>query len=224
MNKGKIIVLEGLDGCGKSTQLEMTAQFLAQTGVDFRAVSFPDYASDSGRIVSRYLAGEIPCEGERGAYAASSFYAVDRYISFVTDWKKDYDRGSVILSGRYTTSNAIYQMTKIRADEREDYLRWLWEYEYNKLGLPAPELVIFLDMPVEFSQQLLAKRYEGDESKKDIHERSAAFQLACKECADFTAARCGWKRVECVSGDRLRPAEDIQSEIRALIRELVLHE
>ena len=149
MGKGKVIVLEGLDGCGKSTQLALAEKFLESRSGDFRTVSFPNYSSDSGRIVSGYLSGEIPCEGAEGAYAASSFYAVDRYITYATDWGRDYQRGSVILSGRYTTSNAIYQMTKLPAEEREGYLNWLWDYEYKKLGLPEHDAVIFLDMPLD---------------------------------------------------------------------------
>ena len=217
MSKGKVIVLEGLDGCGKSTQLSLAENFLADSSVDFRTVSFPNYSSDSGRIVSGYLSGEIPCEGAQGAYAASSFYAVDRYITYATDWGRDYLRGSVILSGRYTTSNAIYQMTKLPAEERESYLNWLWDYEYKKLGLPEPDAVIFLDMPLDVSQKLLTKRYGGDDSKKDIHEANLGFMQKCRENALFTAERCGWKTVSCAENGEPLPVEVIAEKIRALI-------
>lgn len=215
MGKGRIIVLEGLDGCGKSTQLELAAQSLTERGTDCRRISFPEYGSDSGRLVSRYLNGDIPCEGEIGAYAASSFYAIDRYISFVTDWRRDYERGATILSGRYTSSNIIYQMTK--AENREDFLNWLTDYEYNKLGLPKPDMVIFLDMPPEVSQKLLSKRYEGDESKKDIHERNRAFLDECRKSALYAAELLGWRVISCAKDGAARDIAEIHGEIMRTI-------
>lgn len=221
MDKGKIIVLEGLDGCGKSTQLSLLADRLSGNGVRTRLVSFPNYDSPGGRLVSGYLGGEIPCEGETGAYAASSFYAIDRYISYSADWRRDYDSGSVIVSGRYTTSNAIYQMTKLADNEREAYLNWLWDYEYNRLGLPRPDLVLFLDMPVEVSQRLLSSRYNGDEGKKDIHERDIEFMRKCRESAMFTSEKCGWSIIECSDGERPLPIEEIHNSITEKIKEII---
>lgn len=199
MNKGRIIVLEGLDGCGKSTQLEILYNNLAASK-ETRLISFPNYDSSTGRVVSDYLSGKIPCDGRAGAYAASGFYASDRYASYVTDWKRDYDSGSIIVSGRYTTSNAIYQMTKLPREEWSDYLEWLKNLEYSRLGLPEPDRVIFLDMPVEVSQKLLSARYNGDESKKDIHESSVAFLKSCRESALYAADRWGWRIIPCSDG------------------------
>lgn len=215
MGKGRIIVLEGLDGCGKSTQLELAADRLIKRGEDCRMISFPEYGSDSGRIISGYLNGDIPCEGEKGAYAASSFYAIDRYISFVKDWKRDHERGATVLSGRYTSSNIIYQMTK--TEDREAFLNWLTDYEYNKLGLPKPDLVIFLDMPPEVSQKLLSKRYEGDESKKDIHERDRLFLDGCRKSALYAAELLGWKIISCARDGSPRDIREIHEEIMRII-------
>ena len=221
MSKGKIIVLEGLDGCGKSTQLELAVNALRERGVSVRLVSFPNYASDSGRIVSGYLNGDIPCKGLTGAYAASSFYAVDRYISFNTEWKSAYDNGEVIICGRYTTSNAIYQMTKVAEGERDAFLDWLWDYEYVKLGIPKPDAVLFLDMPLEVSQKLLSARYGGDEAKKDIHERDIEFMSKCRESALYTAERCGWVNIPCSDGEKPLSIEDIHRSILAVIEERI---
>ncbi len=220
MSNGKIIVLEGLDGCGKSTQLELVVKALAERGIAVRLVSFPNYDSHSGRIISDYLHGVIPCEGVIGAYAASSFYAADRYISFNTDWKKYYENGEVIVCGRYTTSNAIYQMTKLDTAERDGFLSWLWDYEYEKLGLPRPDKVLFLDMPLEVSQKLLMARYNGDEAKKDIHESDLKFMEKCRESALYTADKCGWKMICCSDGAEPLPIEDIHHRILASIEEL----
>lgn len=208
MNRGKIIVLEGLDGCGKSTQLQILADSLTAERKT-RLISFPNYESSTGRVISDYLAGNIPCEGSAGAYAASAFYAADRYASYVTDWKKDYDNGTAIVSGRYTTSNAIYQMTKLPRAEWDDFLAWLWDFEYKKLRLPEPDAVVFLDMPIEVSQKLLSARYDGDESKKDIHESNLAFLRTCRESALYTAERCGWKMISCSDGKSPLPIADI---------------
>lgn len=213
MNKGKIIVLEGLDGCGKSTQLDLLYNSVSAER-KARLISFPNYESNTGRVVSDYLAGKIPCDGEEGAYAASGFYAGDRYVSFVTDWKKDYDTGSVIISGRYTTSNAIYQMTKLPRDKWDGYLSWLWDYEYKKLGLPEPDCVLFLDMPIEVSQKLLSARYGGDESKKDIHESNISFLRACRESALYTAQKSGWRIIQCSDGAEPLPVEEIALRIK----------
>ena len=221
MSNGKIIVLEGLDGCGKSTQLQLLADRLAGDGVNSRLISFPNYDSPSGKIVSAYLGGEIPCSGETGAYAASSFYATDRYISFATDWSSEYNDGAVIVSGRYTTSNAIYQMTKLTSDKRDEYLAWLWEYEYEKLGLPKPDMVIFLDMPIEVSQKLLSARYDGDESKKDIHESNIAFMKQCRESALYTAEKCGWRMIDCSDGSAPLSIEEIHEKIMEQIKEII---
>ena len=221
MSKGKVIVLEGLDGCGKSTQLALAEKLLRELVSEVRAVSFPNYDSPSGAIITEYLHGGIPCDGENGAYAASSFYAVDRYMSFAKDWKADYERGAVILSGRYATSNAIYQMTKLPVEKRREYLAWLEDYEYEKLGLPKPDLVIFLDMPLSASQKLLSKRYEGDESKKDIHESDLAFMKACADSAETAAEYWGWKRVPCAENGEPLPIEVIGGKIAELIRKAV---
>ncbi len=219
MNDGKIIVLEGLDGCGKSTQLELAVKALTECGEDVRLISFPNYESHSGALVSDYLRGDIPCEGEVGAYAAGSLYAVDRYVSFITDWKRDFDAGRTIVSGRYTTSNAIYQMTKLAQNERDSYLDWLWDYEYKKLGLPEPDVVIFLDMPLEVSQKLLSKRYEGDESKKDIHESNLEFMRRCRESALYTAEKCAWRIINCSDGDAPLSIDVIHQSIMQIIKE-----
>lgn len=222
MSKGKIIVIDGLDGSGKSTQLELVTEYLQSQDVMCRAVSFPNYDSMSGALVKGYLNGEIPCEGVSGAYAASTLYAADRYVSYVTDWKEFYDNGGIILCGRYTTSNAIYQVTKLPPEEQESFLDWLFDYEYEKLGLPAPDLVLYLDMPIEASQKLLSERYMGNEKKKDIHERNVRFLQACRRNALILAERCGWIVVECALDGIPLPVEEIYIQICSVLKVLFL--
>lgn len=221
MKRGKIIVLEGLDGCGKSTQLDLSLGYLKENDVSCRSVSFPNYEALSGKLVQQYLTGEIPCDGRNGAYAASAIYAIDRYISYMTDWKGFYESGGVVLAGRYTTSNAIYQLTKLPPEEHEYYLNWLCDFEYGKLGLPEPDLVIFLDMPIHVSQQLLDKRYLGDKSKKDIHESNIEFLEECRKSALYSANMCGWKVINCAEGDYPLAIEDVYSQICGCLRVLI---
>lgn len=214
-NKGKLFVIEGLDGCGKSTQLEMLK---SKTDNNTRFISFPNYDSTSGQIIKDYLSGKFVEEnGRAGAYTASSFYAVDRYISYKTDWEKDYQAGKTIIAARYTSSNAIYQMTKLDKFQWDEYLSWLEDYEYEKFGIPRPDKVVFLDMPIEVSQKLLSSRYGGNEDKKDIHERNVDFLKACRKAALYTAERKGWFILPCSDGENPFIPESINEQLSALI-------
>ena len=211
---GRLIVIEGLDGCGKSTQLSAMQERFPAMGF----LSFPDYASDSGRLVRQYLDGAFPePDPVHSAYSASSFYAIDRYVNYKHFWEAEYRSGGQFLSARYTTSNVIYQMTNLPRGEWEAYCRWLYDYEYGKLGLPRPDAVIFLDVPVEVSQGLLSGRYGGNEQKKDIHESDTSYLRACREAAMYAAAREGWQVLTCCEGERMRPAGEISEELAGRI-------
>lgn len=213
---GRLLVLEGLDGSGKSTQTERLREALLAAGETVRQIKLPDYDAPSSTLVRQYLAGDFGNDPQAvNAYAASSFYAVDRVASFLLDWKKDYEAGSLILADRYTTSNPIYQMTKLPREEWDDYLTWADDYEFGKLGLPRPDRVIFLDMPVEVSQKMMSRRYEGDEAKKDVHERNVQFLNACREAALYTAERWNWSVVRCWEGDEPRTIDAIAADVYA---------
>lgn len=222
---GKVIVIEGLDGSGKATQTERLYELLSARGVQVRRVSFPDYDSPSSALVKMYLNGEFGSDpGDVNGYAAATFYAVDRYASFKKDWGKAYDDGAVILCDRYATSNAVYQMTKVPQCEREEYLRWLEELEYCRLGIPRPDLVIYLDVPTDISQSLMSRRYDGDESKKDLHERNLAYLAQCGESARYSAMKLNWKVISCVRDGKMRSIDDISAEIAKLTDKLILNE
>ena len=213
----KLIVIEGLDGSGKATQAKLLAESLKKEGLKVREVSFPDYQSPSSSLVKMYLAGEFGTHPDDvNAYAASSFYAVDRYAGFKRDWQKDYENG-VIVADRYTTSNAIHQCAKLPKEQWDSYLTWLFDYEYKLLRMPAPDLVIYLRVDPEISQKLLAKRYEGDLGKEDIHEKDQEYLKKCQESARYCADRLGWKEVECTENGVMRSIEDIQNKIRNLL-------
>ncbi len=219
--KAKLVVLEGLDGSGKSTQFERLKEYLEGKGEKIKAISFPDYDQPSSALVKMYLNGEFSKNAEDiNAYAASSFYAVDRYASYKKFWEQDYKDGSFILAARYVTSNCIYQMVKLDETKWDEYVEWLEEYEYERLELPRPDMVIFLDMPIEISQKLMSGRYDGDESKKDIHESNIKFLQDCRKAALYTAEKQGWKIVKCSDGENPLSIDEISKEILKLIDEL----
>lgn len=211
---GKIMVIDGLDGCGKSTQLAMLDDALKNRGIIYRQISFPDYDQPSSALVKMYLGGEMGgSPAAVNAYAASSFYAVDRYASYKCFWQQDYENGVPIVAARYTTSNAIHQMTKCPESEWDSFLDWLEDYEYNLLGLPRPDKVLFLDMPPEVSQKLLEKRYDGDADKKDIHERDRQYLLNCRRAALYVAEKKGWTVIPCSKDGEPLSLEEIHNRI-----------
>ncbi len=209
-----LIVIDGLDGCGKSTQLDLLKEKI--TGAHF--ITFPYYNTNSGKIVTDYLNGVFNENNPKiSAYSASAMYAVDRYTSYKTHWEELYKSGSPVISARYVTSNAIYQMTKLDKSEWDKYLDWLYDFEYVKLGIPKPVKTIFLDMPIEISQKLLSERYDGDENKKDIHEQNVSFLKACRESALYVANRDYWDIIPCNNGDNPRTIEEINNDLIKII-------
>lgn len=222
MDKGKLIVLDGLDGCGKSTQFQELQQLLRSEGKPVKAISFPMYDKPSAALVKMYLQGDFSSTpGGVNAYAASSFYATDRYANYKLDWEQNYRSGEWVLASRYTTSNAIHQMSKLPPEQWDSYLAWLEDYEYDKLGLPRPDLVLFLSLPLELSQQLLAKRYHGDASKKDIHEADLAYLVQCTKAAAYAGEKLSWHCIPCSDGSRLYPIPQIRDSLRQTIREVL---
>ncbi len=216
---GKLIIIEGLDGCGKSTQTALLEKYFESKNIDFKKIKLPDYDSKSSTLVKMYLNGEFGKNADDvNAYAAGAFYAVDRFASYKLDWGKDYEAGTLILADRYATSNSIYQMEKIDESKWDEYLDWSADFEYNKIGIPKPDLVIFLDMPVEVSQKLMTSRYNGDEGKKDVHEANVDFLNNCRKSALYTARKQGWAVIPCSDGENPLPIEEIHNTILSFIK------
>ena len=217
-----LIVLEGLDGSGKGTQTRMLAQQLRACGVPVRTITFPNYDSPSSALVKMYLSGEFGKDADSvNAYAASSFYAVDRFASFRMDWQKAYEAGTLILADRYVTSNMVFQMGKLPRKDWEDFARWLDDFEYGKLGLPRPDAVLYCDMPIDVSQRLLSARYQGDEQKKDIHEKDLAFLEHCRQGATAACSWFDWQVIHCARDGHPRSVEEIHQEICRLVQPFV---
>ncbi len=216
----KLIIIEGLDGSGKSTQVKLLEEYFKAKNIDYKKIKLPDYDNPSSTLVKMYLGGEFGKSADDvNAYAAGAFYAVDRFASYKLNWGSDYEKGTVILADRYATSNSIYQMEKISEDEWDSYLEWSADFEYNKIGIPRPDAVIFLDMPVEISQRLMTSRYNGDEGKKDVHEVNVEFLKKCRKSALYTANKQGWKVVECSDGENPLSIDKIHKEIIKIVEE-----
>lgn len=222
MGKGKLIVLEGTDGSGKETQTKRLCETLTQYGYKLRQLSFPCYGTTAAGPLEMYLRGDFGKHAaEVSPYAASMFYATDRFASYKTGWGKFYEDGGLIISDRYTTSNAVHQAAKLPEGERADYLEWLFDLEYRRLELPEPDLVIYLDLPVEISGQMLHLRQEATHTQADIHERDEAYLRRCRESAAEIVRRFGWRRIDCSRNGGIRTPEDIHREVWTLVSALL---
>ena len=212
--KGKLIVIEGLDGSGKSTQEALLKERLVSEGIAVNSIKLPNYDDPACEPVKMYLAGRFGKDpSDVNAYAASSFFAVDRFVSYTCYWKEKYLAGEVFIADRYTTSNAYHQLTKTAESEWDEYLAWLEDFEYNKIGIPKPDAVIYLDMPIEVSQKLMTGRYKGDESKKDIHEKNTDYLNNCRRAADYACSKLGWSRIECSKDGEPLSIEEISEKV-----------
>ena len=218
MMQGRLIVMEGIDGSGKSTQYRLLRERLEAENIDFRTVKFPRYDCDSSALIRAYLAGEYGTRpGDVNPYAASTFYAVDRFASFRTDWGAYYQTGGLVLCDRWTTSNACHQGSKLPPEERRDFLDWLAGFEYGLLGLPAPDRVLYLDTELDISLRQLAVRGDGS----DIHERDREYLAACLDAGRYAAAHYGWTRIACAESGAMRPREDIHADIYCAVLDIL---
>ena len=215
---GKLIIIEGGDGSGKATQTKLLVDHLKRDGVPVQAVSFPDYDSPSSALVKMYLGGEFGTDADAvNPYAASAFYAVDRFASYQMKWKDFLASGGIVVADRYTTSNMLYQMIKFDdPEQRSAYLDWLCDFEFGKMGLPEPDLVFLLDVPLDVTERLMAERTgKTGGATGDIHEKNEGFLRKCHDAYGELAQRFGWQRIDCAKDGQLRSVEEIHEDIYA---------
>lgn len=222
MAKGKLIVLEGIDGSGKSAQYRRLCARMEKDGIEYNHIVFPRYDKESSALIRMYLGGEFGSRpSDVNAYAASTFYAVDRYAAYRTDWGKIYEQGGLILSDRYTTSNAVHQGSKLPDEELPAFFAWLSDLEYNKMGLPKPDLVLYLDVDVETSLARMRRRQEKTHTSADIHEKDLAYLERCLHTADKAADFYGWTRIPYRKNGVERELDEKNAEIyRILLKHL----
>ncbi|NLB80374.1 MAG: thymidylate kinase [Clostridiaceae bacterium] len=217
-----LIVLEGLDGSGKQTHTDKICKRLEGEGYKYNKLHFPDYDSDSSALVKMYLAGAFGGNpNDVNPYVASSFYAVDRIASYLSNRKWQLPDGHIVIADRYTTSNAVHQAGKLQGVERDKYLEWLFDFEYNLLGLPSPDLVLFLNMPPRYSASFISNRSNKSNgcNQKDIHENDAVYLECAYNNALYVAEKCGWCIIDCVHNGNVRKIDDINNDIYDKIKE-----
>ena len=211
---GKLIVIEGTDGSGKSTQFRLLTEHLQQDQTQFKRIVFPRYSEESSALIRMYLGGQFGSNpSDVSAYAASTFYGVDRYASYKMDWGQWYEQGGLVLSDRYTTSNAVHQASKEPEENWVSYWKWLSAFEYDQLGLPCPDLTIYLDVPTDFTEQMMRRREADTNTKADIHEQNLEYLATCRRMGRAAAAFYGWTVIDCVRDGAMRSIEDIHEEI-----------
>lgn len=222
---GKLFVIDGTDGSGKQTQLAKLEERLKKEEIKYKKVSFPNYDSPSSSLVKMYLSGEF---GENAKdvspYIASTFYAADRYATYKKDLEQFYNNGGIILADRYTTANMVHQAGKIKDKlERDKFLDWLWDFEFNLYGLPIPTKAFFLNMPPEYALKLMENRKNKftNESKKDIHEKDKNHIIDSYNSACELVEKYNWYEVKCVKDEKIRTIEDIHEEIYEEIKKYI---
>lgn len=209
-----LIVIDGLDGSGKETQSRKLTDWLTTNDIPARRISFPRYGEKSAVLVEGYLRGELGDDPEdTGGYACATLYAVDRYWSYRTEWGQAYRRGDFIVADRYTTANAVHQCEKLPREQWDAFLDWLWDNEYNKMGIPRPDKILYLEMRPDLSERLIARRAETEGRQKDIHEADPGYLRRCYRAALYAAGYLGWTVIRCYEGDTIRPIDDIFAEI-----------
>ena len=218
---GKLVVFEGIDGSGKSTQFDLLCDRYSEEGAEFKRIRFPRYDEPSSALIKMYLDGDFGDDPDAvNAYAASAFFAVDRYASFVQDWRDYYERGGLVLTDRYTTSNSIHQGAKMQPECRTLFFDWLYEFEFSYMGLPAPDLVIYLDISAEQASRRLLMRQHETGTGGDIHEKDAAYLEQCAQTGGQAAAHYGWHRVACFNGAQERSSDEIHREIYTILKHI----
>lgn len=219
---GRLIVFEGTDGSGKATQTELLCRELDRRGIPYKKLTFPRYDQESSALIRLYLGGAFGSKPDDvNAYAAATFYAVDRYASYKQDWGAFYEAGGLLIADRYTTSNAVHQTVKLPEEERRAFLDWLFDFEYRMLGLPKPTRVLYLDIPTDLTEQMMRRREHETHTKADIHEQDDAYLRHCRENAAFVVDYCGWTKIVCTEQGRLRPIEDIHAEVMEKVADLL---
>ncbi len=212
---GRFIVLDGLDGSGKGTQAELLRDRLAAEGRQVKLISFPNYGTPGAVAVEYYLGGALGSDpSATNAYAASTFYAVDRYLSYRTDWGEFLSgEGNVLIANRYTSANAVHQLSKMPRESWDSFLDWLGDFEFDRLGLPRPDLTLYLEMTPAISMRLVSHRSSVTGQQKDIHELDPHHLEASYAAARYASDRWGWTRLPCYVGDEPRSIEEIAGDV-----------
>lgn len=216
----KLIVIEGAcDGIGKTTQYELLCGHLINDGVKIAKHHFPSYDTYQAIPVEKYLSGDYGNPNDINPYFINSLYAIDRGITWYTKLKELYEQDNIILLDRYTTSSLIYQSALIDdIEEKKKFIDYVIDFEYNKLGIKEPDIVIFLNAPFDLVTNLRGQRIQNEGINNDIHEKDIEFMKKVYNNALFIADYLNWNKIECSNNNEMRNKEDIHQEIYKLIK------
>lgn len=221
-----LFIIEGIDGSGKTTQVRLLKNAMEKNGMDVRQLKFPNYDDESCALVKMYLRGDFGTDADSvNAFAASSFYAVDRFASFKKHWERLYENGTVLVSDRYVSSNIVHQGSKFRTEEEfAYYCSWLYDFEYDKLALPKPTAVFFLDVPPEVANANIDTREAAGGQSRDIHEMKYEYLQRCYASGIKACDKLDFIRIKCLdSNGRMRTKEKISEDILYYVSELMKH-
>lgn len=220
MSKGKLIVVEGAcDGIGKTTQFQLLGEHLKADGESIITHHFPSYNTYQGKPVEMYLKGKYGQLNELSPYFINSLYAIDRGITWLTELKKEFDNGKIILLDRYTTSSLIYQSALIEdIDKKKEFIDYVCDFEYNKLGIQQPDNVIFLHAPFDLVSEMSNARKQNEGINNDIHESNLDFMKRVYEDAMFISEYLEWNKVVCNENNKMKSINEIHDDIYKLIK------
>lgn len=220
--KGKLIVIEGAcDGIGKSTQYNLLKEYFIHNGCDVISHHFPTYNSKQGALVESYLKGELGSPSDLSPYYVNSLYAIDRKITWDKELYKAYNSGKIVILDRYTTSSLIYQSALINdISEKKSFINFVEDYEYNKLNIKKPDLVIFLNADFNTVTNLRKNRVDNDGIKNDIHERNIEFMKKVYDNSLFVSKYLNFKEIKCDENGSMRSIEDIHNDIINIVKKI----
>lgn len=214
-----LIVIEGVSDCiGKSTQVKELYKRLEQDGKDVIYHHFPSYGESGACLVEMYLNGKLGNRENINPYAVSTFFAMDRFCVYKNKLERELNNNKIVLLDRYTTSNLIYQGALFEREEKEDFLDYVSDFEYNKLGLKRPDLVIFLKLDKDDVNTLRENR---DNESKDVNEKDLNFLDKVYDNSLYVASKYSFKIIECSKDGKLRSIDDINEEIYSIVKSVI---
>jgi len=223
--KGKLIVIAGTDGSGKETQTENLVNKLKNKGYPVETISFPQHGQKSAALVDEYLNGIYGTAKEVGPYRASIFFACDRYAASF-QIRKWLEQGKIIISDRYVSANIGHQAGKIKdIKERNKYLDWLFDLEFNIFEIPRPDKNILLYVPPEIGKKFVKKKgfreYIKNNNNEDIHEKDLNHLKDSASAYLYAADKYGWDKIDCAPNNKMRTIDDISQELWEKVKPLI---
>lgn len=220
MDKGKLVVIEGAgDGMGKSTQHALLRDRLISDGENVITHHYPSYGEYSGMGVEAFLRGDFGSSRDVSPYVVNMLYAYDRLIKWLNEHKTLYDEGATILLDRYTTSSIIYQSVLFEdIQKKKDFINYVIDFEYGKLGLKEPDNTIFLYAPFDVVKSLLINRKNNAGIKQDVFEKDLDYIRQVYENSLFVADYLSWNMVKCNDGDKMLDIDSIHQKVYSLVK------